>query len=104
MSIKLRKKHLFLLLLCLLIIFGFFTFFGDQGILHLLRLQKELGRIKEENSKIEEENRKLKEEVRRLQYEKRYLEEIARKELGMVKEGEIIYQFDLPSSHKESAK
>ena len=36
----------------------------------------------------------MKEEVRRLQHEKRYIEEIARKELGMVKEGEIIYQFD----------
>lgn len=91
-----RKKHLFLLLLCLLLIFGFFTFFGDKGILHLLRLQRELARIKEMNIKMEEENQRLKEEVRRLQHEKRYIEEIARKELGMVKEGEIIYQFDLP--------
>ena len=56
------------------------------------------------NVKIEEENRKLKEEVRRLQHEKRYIEEIARKELGMVKEGEIIYQFDLPTTGKEHSK
>lgn len=54
--------------------------------------------------KTEEENQKLKEEVRRLQHEKRYIEEIARKELGMVKEGEIIYQFDLPSDQKEKSK
>jgi cell division protein FtsL len=104
MAIKVRKKHLFLLLLCLLLIFGFFTFFGDKGILHLLRLQKELARIKETNMKMEEENRRLKEEVRRLQYEKRYIEEIARKELGMVKEGEIIYQFDLPPPKEEDSK
>ena len=51
---------------------------------------------------MEEENRKLKEEVRRLQYEKRYIEEIARKELGMVKEGEIIYQFDSPGDKNKS--
>jgi cell division protein FtsB/cell division protein DivIC len=46
----------------------------------------------------------LKEEVRRLQNEKRYIEEIARKELGMVKEGEIIYQFDIPTKEKEGSK
>jgi cell division protein FtsL len=101
MAIKPRKKHLFFLLLILFLILGFFTFFGDKGVLHLLRLQKELTKIKEANMKMEEENRKLKEEVRRLQYDKRYIEEIARKELGMVKEGEIIYQFDLPKEKNE---
>ena len=53
---------------------------------------------------MEEENRRLKEEVRRLQHEKRYIEEIARKELEMVKEGEIIYQFDLPAPKEEGSK
>jgi len=53
---------------------------------------------------MEEENRKLREEVRRLQHEKRYIEEIARKELGMVKEGEIIYQFDLPDDKRQNNK
>jgi len=91
------KKKILILVLFLFFIFGFFTFFGDKGIMHLLRLQKEWGRIKEANVKIEEENRKLREEVKRLQYEKRYIEEIARKELGMVKEGEVIYQFESPN-------
>jgi cell division protein FtsB len=90
------KKRILILILFLFLIFGFFTFFGDKGIIHLVRLQKEWVRIKEANVKIEEENRKLREEVKRLQYEKRYIEEIARKELGMVKEGEVIYQFDSP--------
>jgi cell division protein FtsB/cell division protein DivIC len=98
------KKRILILLLFLFLIFGFFTFFGDKGIIHLLRLQKEWGRIKEANVKIEEENRKLREEVKRLQYEKRYIEEIARKELGMVKEGEVIYQFDPPDDKKQNMK
>lgn len=101
---ELRKKRLLILILSLFLILGLLTFFGDMGILHLLRLKKELSRIKEVNMKTEEENQKLKEEVRRLQHEKRYIEEIARKELGMVKEGEIIYQFDLPSDQKEKSK
>jgi cell division protein FtsB/cell division protein DivIC len=96
------KKRILILVLFLFLIFGFFTFFGDKGIIHLLRLQKEWGRIKEANVKIEEENRKLREEVKRLQYEKRYIEEIARKELGMVKEGEVIYQFESPKEKNKN--
>ena len=99
-----KKKGILLLILFLFLALGLLTFFGDKGILHLFRFQKEMVRIKEANRTIEEENRKLKEEVRRLQNEKRYIEEIARKELGMMKEGEILYQFDPPKSDKESSK
>jgi cell division protein FtsL len=99
-----RKKRFLLLILISLLILGILTFFGEKGILHLFRLQKEVVRIKEKNAKLEEENQKLREEVKRLQSDKRYIEEIARKELGMVKEGEIIYQFDTPSKGKEGSK
>jgi cell division protein FtsB len=101
---KSGKKSVLLLILLLFLILGFFTFFGDKGILHLLRVQKELARIKQTNAKIEEENRRLREEVSRLQHEKRYIEEIARKELGMVKEGEVIYQFETPNEEKQNSK
>ena len=99
-----KRKRLLLLILISLLIFGILTFFGEKGIFHLFRLQKELTRVKEKNFKLEEENQKLREGVKRLQSDKRYIEEIARKELGMVKEGEIIYQFDTPSKGKESSK
>ncbi len=89
-----RKRRVLLFVLILLLILGIFTFFGEKGIFNLFRIQKEVARIKEKNVKLEEENQRLREEVKRLQTDKRYIEEIARKELGMVKEGEIIYQFD----------
>ena len=92
------------MILVLFLMLGLFTFFGDKGVFHLLRLQSELNRIKTANKGVEAENQKLREEVRRLQNEKRYIEEIARKELGMVKEGEIIYQFDPPKNDKEPSK
>ena len=99
-----RKRRFLLLVFVFSLILGVLIFLGDKGVLSLLRLQKELGRIKEDNRKIEEENQKLKEEVRRLQNEKRYIEEIARKELGMAKQGEIIYQFTPPKNDKEPSK
>ena len=101
---KIRKKPLLLLALTFVLVLGLLVFFGERGILHRLRLQKELARIKAENAKVDEENRKLKEEVRRLQKERKYIEAIARKELGMVKEGEIIYQFDTTERDKENSK
>ena len=87
-----------------ILILGVVIFFGDKGVLHRLRLQKELDRIKEANTKMVEENQKLKEEVKRLQTDKKYIEEIARKELGMVKQGEIIYRFDTTGGKRESPK
>jgi cell division protein FtsL len=99
-----KKRPLLFIILFVVLVMGLVTFFGEKGILHLLRLKRELTRIKEENQRAEEENQRLREEVKRLQQEKRYIEEIARKELGMVKEGEVIYQFDVSAPRKESSK
>jgi cell division protein FtsL len=95
-----KKKRFLLLILIAVLIFGILTFFGEKGILQLFRLRKDLVLVREKNVKLEEENQKLKEEIKRLKSDKRYIEEIARKELGMVKEGEIIYQFDSPAEKK----
>ena len=89
-----RRRRILILMILSLLVLGGLTFLGEKGIFNLLRLRKEVARIKERNLKLEEENQKLKEEVKRLQSDKRYIEEIARKELGMVKEGEIIYRFE----------
>jgi len=99
-----RKKRVLLFILIFFLILGIFTFSGEKGIINLLRIQKEVARIKEKNAKLEEENQKLREEVKRLQTDRRYIEEIARRELGMVKGGEIIYQFDDPSKGKGGSK
>ena len=99
-----KKKRFLLLALGFFLILGLITFFGENGILHLLRLKKEMGGIKEANLQLVKENEELKEEVRKLKQEKKHIEEIARKELGMVKEGEIIYQFESSDRDKERTK
>ncbi len=101
---RMKKKSLLVLFLTFILVLAVLIVFGDKGIVHRLRLQKELDRIKEANSKMAEENARLKEEARRLKTERKYIEEIARKELGMVKEGEIIYQFDTTGDSKENSK
>lgn len=88
-------KKFLLFILSFLLVIGLLTFFGDKGLLHLIKIKKDLYQIQEHNNRIEEENNRLMDEVRRLKNDRRYIEEIARKELGMVKEDEIVYQFDL---------
>lgn len=96
-----RKKRFLLVIFCFLLILGWLTFFGEKGLFHLFRLKKELVRIQEENRKIEGENERLREEVKRLKSDPRAIEEIARRELGMVKEGEILYRFEVSPPVKE---
>ena len=99
-----KRKQFFLLVCAIFLTVGMLTVFGEKGLLHLLRLQRERARIEESNRKIEVENEKLKEEVKNLKQDRRYIEEIARKELGMVKEGEIIYQFDPAKEQGDETK
>lgn len=69
------------------------TVFGDRGLLHLQRLRQEHARLLEENQRIRQQNDALRQEARNLRGNHRYLEEIARRELGLVREGEIVYHF-----------
>ncbi|VFQ45257.1 FtsB family cell division protein [Desulfoluna butyratoxydans] len=67
--------------------------FMQWGFLDLNKRQKELADRRTENRSIAEENRNLEKEIRRLNHDPAYLEFIARKELGMVAEDEIVVKF-----------
>jgi cell division protein FtsB len=56
-------------------------------------MQKEKERYLAIISDLKEQNRLLTAEIRRLREDPKYFESVARKELGLVKENEIIYRF-----------
>lgn len=64
-----------------------------QGIRKLYSLSMEKARMVAENQALREENERLKREIERLKNDPSYIERIARKELGMIGENEVIYQF-----------
>ena len=72
----------------------FFTFFGEKGLLQVYRLRRELKEIERVNMELRQENERLRAEIGNLRTNKKYIEELARRELGLVKKGEIVYQFD----------
>ena len=66
---------------------------GDKGILCALRAKQQKEDLVRQVQALEAVNRELRREIENLKSSPRFLEGIARKELGMVKEDELIYQF-----------
>ncbi len=67
--------------------------FMQWGFLDLKERRKELTDRQELNRTVAEENRRLEMEIRRLKNDPAYLEHIARRDLGMVAEDEIVVKF-----------
>ena len=80
--------------------------FGQHGLLDLHKMRKEKDRSLAIMEELKEKNNLLAAEIRRLSEDRQYLESVARKELGLVKDNEIIYRFkrELGGSSQESGK
>ena len=71
-----------------------FSLFGSRGLVQIYQLTEDRDRIQMSNARLEEENKKLAAQIHRLRNNKEEVEKIAREDLGLVKKGEIVYQFD----------
>jgi cell division protein FtsB len=66
--------------------------FGDGSVMEMWRLEKAIAVQTDENAKLRERNQALSAEVLDLKQGTEAVEERARSELGMIKQGEIFYQ------------
>jgi len=92
------KKIITLLFILILLLLLTVTVFGQRGLLHMTRLKEEVKRFEASNQKLQEENITLKKQIEQLKNDRRHLEDLARDELGLAKENELIY--DLKKKHK----
>ena len=70
---------------------------GERGLLAMMRAQNEYDRLSAEISRQRTENARLREQVRRLTEDPSAIEEIARRELGLIRPGERVFIIkDLP--------
>ncbi|MBN1832120.1 MAG: septum formation initiator family protein [Deltaproteobacteria bacterium] len=76
--------------------------FGKRGFLHLYKMEKNRQACIERIRKVEKENQALIEEIQRLNTDTAYLESVARKELGLVKDGEILFKFSRGKDDRHS--
>ena len=69
------------------------TVWGDRGLLAMWRTQHDLDRLVREIEIVEQKNATLAREVQRLRSDLGYIEKIAREELGLMRPGEIVFEF-----------
>ena len=70
-----------------------FALFGERGILHIFKLKSQQGNLQQQLAQVEEVNGGLRKEIASLSADRRHLERLARSQLGMVREDEVVYQF-----------
>ncbi len=64
---------------------------GERGLLAMLRARRQYDRLAATIASEREQNAQLREEVRRLNEDPRAIEEIARRDLGLIKAGEKVF-------------
>ena len=67
--------------------------FGDLGLGRYFALKGEYRQIQDEIQSLERENTRLRQDVESLKTDPQMIEKLARERLGLVREGEIVYQF-----------
>ena len=97
-GLKMSIKQKILLSFAILAICSmlFFIIFGENGWVDLNLLRQEKQRLLLENRKLEKENLSLYREIDRLKNDMTYIESIARQELGMIREEELILKLKKP--------
>ena len=66
-------------------------FFGERGLVAMLRARHEYDELAASIARQRAENTRLRDEARRLREDPAAIEEIARRELGLIKPGEKVF-------------
>jgi len=85
-------RILIAILLVVLVMLQYRLWVGKGSLAEVSNLKQEISQLEKELVKLRERNRTLQAEVEDLRSGKSAIEERARNELGMIKEGEIFYQ------------
>ena len=79
----------------------FFIIVSEHGLADLVFLKQERRKLVENSERLTRENLSIGIEIDRLKHDPEYIENVARKELGMIREDEVILK---PKSHPEQNK
>jgi cell division protein FtsB len=84
-----RAVHLLLIVVALLVAVD--ALVGDRGLLAMLRARKQGDELSASIARQRAENARLREDARRLNEDPAAIEEVARRELGLIKPGERVF-------------
>jgi cell division protein FtsB len=97
-------SRLSLILIGLIVLLQYRLWFSDDGVSELDRLETRLLRLKDEVARREERNALLEADVRDLKEGNAAVEERARQELGMIRDGEVFVQIIDPQTRTRAGE
>jgi cell division protein FtsB len=77
-------------------------FSPGSGIVTLMSKRSELKKLQQDTARIEQQIKVLQKEIDLLHNDSRYLEDVARKNFGLLKKNERIFDFSKPQSGEEN--
>ena len=90
-ALKSRLKKLFLtVIIVLFVCLAIYAF--TPCIIEQKKLNKQIANLESEIERVRESNKKLAKEISALKNDPLYIEKLARKELGLIRSGEVIYK------------
>lgn len=81
-------------LVALIAVLLFLVVFSENGLFDYLKLKKQVRAMNVAIRQYDSENRALKSDLDRLQKDDGYLEEVARKRFGFIRDGEKVYRIE----------
>ncbi len=87
-----KRLHRFIILVSVAVLL-LLLFFPGRSLLSYHRMQNELAQLLERNQALEKRNRELAAEIERLKTDDAYLEEVARKKYGLLRDNEEVFDF-----------
>ena len=85
----------------LVFVFLALALFGERGVLQVLEASRHRDTLQGEILALETKNNLLKQEIQALRSDKKYIEDIARQELGMMGDNEVIFVFPRSSGSNQ---
>lgn len=90
-----QRKRLFRIGVALAGVALLWVFFAPgRGLLHLHQRSKYLAKLEAESGVLVQENSDMNRDIERLQSDGEYLEQVAREEHGMLKDNEMVFDFN----------
>ena len=87
---SLKKNIMLVLAIVSMFLMLLFIVFGENGLSDLSKIKKQKENLSRKNEELKKENISFYREIERLKHDPRYVEDVARKELGVIGKDEVI--------------
>lgn len=97
-------QYLIVFVGCVLVLDGLV---GEKGLVEMLKKRQEYRALEQSLARVRAENARLREDARRLREDPSTIEDVARRDLGLIKPGEklfIVKDVDPPDAHRQNQK